>query len=67
MALLVVAIVGAAWLAAGTQPTLAGAVVSAAWGAISGFALALAASEAVACEGCAGVPQGVLVRGRVSG
>ncbi len=43
MALLVVAIVGAAWLAAGTQPTLAGAVVCAAWGAVSGFALALAA------------------------
>jgi hypothetical protein len=43
MALLVVAIVGAAWLAAGTQPTLAGAVVCAALGAVSGFALALAA------------------------
>ncbi len=43
MALLVVAIVGAAWLTAGTQPTLAGAVVCAALGAVSGFALALAA------------------------
>ena len=36
------AIVGIAWLAAGQQPTLASAVVCAALGAISGFALAIA-------------------------
>jgi serine/threonine protein kinase len=43
MALLAIAIVGLAWLVAGTQPTLGGAVVCAALGAVSGFALALAA------------------------
>jgi Protein kinase domain len=42
MALLAVAVVGVAWLAAGRQPTLAGAVICAALGAISGLALAVA-------------------------
>ena len=42
MALLAVTIVGIAWLAAGQQPTLAGAVVCAVLGAVSGFALAVA-------------------------
>jgi hypothetical protein len=41
-ALLGVTIVGIAWLAAGKQPTLASAVICAALGAISGFALAIA-------------------------
>ncbi len=41
-ALLGVTIVGIAWLAAGQQPTLASAVICAALGAISGFALAIA-------------------------
>jgi hypothetical protein len=42
MALLTIAIVGAAWLAAGRQPTLAATVVCAALGAVSGVALAVA-------------------------
>jgi Protein kinase domain len=41
-ALLGVTVVGIAWLAAGQQPTLASAVICAALGAISGFALAIA-------------------------
>ena len=72
MALLVVAIVGAAWLTAGTQPTLAGAVVCAALGAVSRFALALAAFRGGRLRRLrrADVRPGVLVRGpgeRVNG
>ena len=42
VALLAVTMVGIAWLAAGQQPTLAGAVVCAVLGAVSGFAAAVA-------------------------
>ncbi len=42
MAILAVAIVGVAWLGAGQQPTLAGAVVCAVLGGVSGVALAVA-------------------------
>jgi serine/threonine protein kinase len=42
MAVLAVAIVGVAWLGAGQQPTLAGAVVCAVLGGVSGVALAVA-------------------------
>ncbi len=41
VALLAVTVVGVAWLAAGQQPTLAGAIVCAALGAVSGSALAV--------------------------
>ena len=41
VALLAVTVVGIAWLAAGQQPTLAGAIVCAALGAFSGSALAV--------------------------
>jgi hypothetical protein len=42
VALLAATVVGIAWLAAGQQPTLAGGIVCAALGAVSGFALGVA-------------------------
>ena len=65
-ALLAVTVVGIAWLAAGQQPTLAGAVVCAALGAFRALPWPSGCTGAVACAGCAAGQPGAPVGGRTA-